>query len=314
MAAICARTDANVLLVGETGVGKDLVAGLIHRASHRRAFPLVKVGCTLFPPSLIESELYGHEKGSFTGADERRNGRFGLAEGGTLYLDDVDDIPLEQQSKLLRAIDEKVFERVGSTAPIKADVRIIASTKRNLLEKIAEGGFREDLYYRLDVLRIVVPPLRERLEDVPLLAAHFLRRIAGDRPYRIEPEAMALLERHAWPGNIRELAHALERVYLVGGGRITPELLEAEMTGLASATRSSPLRAPTEGGSGEGQGVRAAGEAPAARPFQTAMDETERELLERALRTAGGNKTAAAAALGMKPSTFRDRLAKHGLG
>ncbi|MGD0899851.1 MAG: sigma-54 dependent transcriptional regulator [Thermoguttaceae bacterium] len=308
MAAICARTDANVLLVGETGVGKDLVAGVIHRASHRQGFPFVKVGCTLFPPNLIESELYGHEKGSFTGADQRRNGRFGLAEGGTLYLDDVDDIPLEQQSKLLRAIDEKVFERVGSTVPIKADVRIIASTKRNLLEKIAEGSFREDLYYRLDVLRIVVPALRERLEDVPLLATHFLRRMAGDRPYRIEPEAMALLERHTWPGNVRELAHALERVYLVGGGRITPELLQAETTGLASATRNSPLLP------GEGPGVRASGEGPGVRDFQAAMDETERELLERALRLAGGNKTAAAAALGMKPSTFRDRLAKHGLG
>ena len=148
------------------------MAGVIHRLSHRRGFPYVKVGCTLFPPQLIESELYGHEKGSFTGADQRRKGRFDLAEGGTLYLDDVDDIPLAQQSKLLRAIEEKVFERVGGSAPIKADVRIIASTKRNLLEKIAEGTFREDLYYRLDVLRVDIPPLRERLEDVPLLAAH----------------------------------------------------------------------------------------------------------------------------------------------
>ena len=139
MIEICARTDANVLLCGETGVGKDLIAAAIHRNSHRRGFPYVKVGCTLFPPQLIESELYGHEKGSFTGAEQRRKGRFDLAEGGTLYLDDVDDIPLEQQSKLLRAIEEKVFERVGGTTPIKADVRIIASTKRNLLEKIAEG-------------------------------------------------------------------------------------------------------------------------------------------------------------------------------
>jgi DNA-binding NtrC family response regulator len=294
MAEICARTDANVLLVGETGVGKDLLAAVIHRASHRQAFPCVKVGCTLFPPNLIESELYGHEKGSFTGADQRRKGRFDLAEGGTLYLDDVDDIPLEQQSKLLRAIDEKVFERVGGSAPIKADVRIIASTKRNLLEKIGEGTFRQDLYYRLDVLRIVVPPLRERLEDVPLLADHFLRTVAAGREYHIEPDALALLEQHAWPGNVRELAHTLERAYLVGGGRITPELLRAEMTGFAAAA-AKPALAP-------------------AGDFQAAMAETERELLEGALRAAGGNKTAAAAALGMKPSTFRDRLAKHGLG
>ena len=179
MVEISAKTDANVLLCGETGVGKDLLAATIHRNSHRRAFPFVKVGCTLFPPQLIESELYGHEKGSFTGADQQRKGRFDLAEGGTLYLDDVDDIPLEQQPKLLRAIEEKVFDRVGGTSPIKADVRIIASTKRNLLAKIGEGTFREDLYYRLDVLRINIPPLGERPDDVPLLAEHLLRRIAG---------------------------------------------------------------------------------------------------------------------------------------
>ena len=174
MVEICAKTDANVLLCGETGVGKDLLATIIHRNSHRHGFPYVKVGCTLFPPQLIESELYGHEKGSFTGAEQQRKGRFDLAEGGTLYLDDVDDIPLEQQPKLLRAIEEKVFERVGGGSPIKANVRIVASTKRNLLEKIAEGTFREDLYYRLDVLRINIPPLRERLDDVPLLAEHLL--------------------------------------------------------------------------------------------------------------------------------------------
>jgi DNA-binding NtrC family response regulator len=295
MAEICARTDANVLVIGETGVGKDLLAGVIHHASHRQAFPFVKVGCTLFPPNLIESELWGHEKGSFTGAEQRRKGRFDLAEGGTLYLDDVDDIPLAQQSKLLRAIDEKVFERVGGGTAIKANVRIIASTKQNLLEKIAEGGFRQDLYYRLDVLRIVVPPLRERLEDVPLLADHFLRQLAGPRAFHVEPHALTLLVQHSWPGNVRELANTLERALLVGGGRVTRELLETEMAGIAAAPKSP------------------AGAAPAGE-FQAAMEQTERELLERALRAARGNKTAAAAALGMKPSTFRDRLAKHGLG
>ena len=295
MVEICARTDANVLLCGETGVGKDLVASVIHRLSHRHGFPFVKVGCTLFPPQLIESELYGHEKGSFTGADQQRKGRFDLAEGGTLYLDDVDDIPLEQQSKLLRAIEEKVFERVGGTTPIKANVRIIASTKRNLLEKIAEGTFRQDLYYRLDVLRINIPPLRERLEDVPLLAEHLLARIAGPRQCRIEPEAVEVLLRHDWPGNVRELSHTLERAYLVGAGQITAELLAAEMGGWPANGGNAAKGAPTG-------------------DFQAAMDQAERELLDNALRTAGGNKTAAAAALGMKPSTFRDKLAKHGLG
>ena len=193
MMQVCARTDANVLLCGETGVGKDLIAGVIHRNSHRHGFPYVKVGCTLFPPQLIESELYGHEKGSFTGADQRRKGRFDLAEGGTLYLDDVDDIPLEQQSKLLRAIEEKVFDRVGGSTAIKADVRIVASTKRNLLEKIAEGSFREDLYYRLDVLRVNIPPLRERLEDVPLLVERLLEQIAGQREHGIDADAVEML-------------------------------------------------------------------------------------------------------------------------
>jgi DNA-binding NtrC family response regulator len=290
MAEISAKTDANVLLCGETGVGKDLIATAIHRNSHRREFPFVKVGCTLFPPQLIESELYGHEKGSFTGAEQQRKGRFDLAQGGTLYLDDVDDIPIEHQSKLLRAIEEKVFERVGGAEPIKADVRIIASTKRNLLEKIGEGTFREDLYYRLDVLRINIPPLRERLEDVPALSEHLLKAVAEGRAYGIQEDAVAILARHDWPGNVRELHHTLERAYLIGGGRITSEILAAEV-GSPDANHRLPV-----GG------------------FQAAIDHAEKQLLQEALRNSGGNKTAAAAALGMKPSTFRDKLAKHGLG
>ncbi len=290
MVEISAKTDANVLLCGETGVGKDLIATVIHRNSHRREFPFIKVGCTLFPPQLIESELYGHEKGAFTGADQQRKGRFDLAEGGTLYLDDVDDIPLEQQPKLLRAIEEKVFERVGGAATIKADVRIIASTKRNLLEKIGEGQFREDLYYRLDVLRINIPPLREHLEDVPALTDHLLGRIAADRPYSIDPDALALLARHDWPGNVRELYHTLERAFLIGAGHITSEILTAEI-----------------GGPDPNQRLPVGG-------FQAAIDHAEKQLLQEALRNSAGNKSAAAAALGMKPSTFRDKLAKHGLG
>lgn len=293
MVEICARTDANVLLYGETGVGKDLVAGVIHRSSQRRGFPFVKVGCTLLPPQLVESELYGHEKGSFTGADETRKGRFELAEGGTLYLDDVDDIPSYQQAKLLRAIEEKVFERVGGTTPIRADVRIVASTKTNLLERIAQGTFREDLYYRLDVLRINIPPLRERREDIPLLVEHLLGRMAAERPWRLDPQAMDILCAHDWPGNVRELAHTLQRALLVGSGHITAELLTAEMTGIAPAPAANPVPA---------------------NDFRSAIERTERELLRRALEATGGNKAAAAAALGMKPSTFRDKLAKHGLG
>jgi DNA-binding NtrC family response regulator len=287
---ICVRTESNVLLYGETGVGKDLVASVIHRNSPRHRFSFVKVGCTLLPPQLIESELYGHEKGSFTGAEQKRLGRFDLAEGGTLYLDDVDDIPLEQQSKLLRAIEEKVFDRVGGASTIRANVRIIASTKQNLLEKIAAGTFRQDLYYRLDVLRVNIPPLRERREDIAPLAERLLAGIPKDGPCQVEPEAMEVLERHDWPGNVRELLHTLERAYLLGSGRITAELLKSEMDILAQK-QPSP----------------AAG-------FQATIDQTERELLEQALRNSGGNKTAAATLLGMKASTFRDKLGKHGLG
>ncbi|MBN1394657.1 MAG: sigma-54-dependent Fis family transcriptional regulator [Pirellulales bacterium] len=287
---ICARSDANVLLCGETGVGKDLIALTIHRNSHRRAAPFVKVGCTLFPSQLIESELYGHEKGAFTGAEQRRLGRFELAEGGTLYLDDVDDIPLEQQTKLLRAIEEKTFERVGAADERKADVRIVASTKKDLLQKIAAGEFRQDLYYRLEVLRIDVPPLRERLDDVPMLSEHLLKRFAKDGPGQLEPSAVEILKRHDWPGNVRELAHLLQRAYLIGGGVVGGDLLLKELRAAAKKRR-----------------VRSG-------HFQETIEKTERELLQSALEESQGNKSAAAAALGMKLSTFRDKLVKHGLG
>ena len=286
---ICTRSDANVLLCGETGCGKDLLAATIHRNSPRRTCPFVKAGCTLYPSQLIESELYGHEKGAFTGAEQRRQGRFELAEGGTLYLDDVQRHSPGAPGEAPPRIEEKVFERVGGASLLRADVRIIASTKRALLEKIATGGFREDLYYRLDVMRVNIPPLRERREDVPLLANHLLKRIAKDPAVELEPEAQEVLQRHDWPGNVRELYHVLERAYLVGSGRICKELLLAELQEVAHK------RPPPTG------------------PFREAIGKTERELLESALQAAGGNKSAAAAALGMKLSTFRDKLVKHGL-
>lgn len=297
MIKVASRTDANVLIYGETGTGKDLVASVIHNASHRSKRPFVKVGCALLPESLIESELYGHEEGSFTGADQHRRGRFELAEGGTIYLDDVDDIPLTQQAKLLRVIEEKVFERVGGSQVMRADVRIVASTKQSLLHKVGDGSFRSDLYYRLDVLRILIPPLRDRRDDIPSLTDHLLERIAGNEDYHIDPQAVVLLAQHDWPGNVRELLHTLERAYLVGGGRITAELIENELVRPPSPDEAAgdPGAAPAKG-------------------FRAVMDHAERQLLASALEAAGGNKTAAAQALGMKPSTFRDRLAKHGLG
>jgi len=299
MINICARTDANVLLFGETGVGKDLIASTIHKHSHRHEFTFAKVGCALFSPALIESELYGHEKGSFTGAETQRQGRFDVAEKGSLYLDDVDDIELSQQAKLLRAIEEKVFERVGGTQLIQADVRVIASTKQNLLEKINDASFRQDLYYRLDVLRINIPPLRERTDDIPLLVDHLLRRIAPDQECLIEDKAMEVLKLHHWPGNVRELYHTLERAFLIGNGRITASLLKTEMGGILAS--SSPNGLPKFTGLPQGG-------------FHAAMEHAEKQLLMNALESSGGNKTAAASALGMKPSTFRDKLTKYGLG
>jgi DNA-binding NtrC family response regulator len=297
MIRISARTNANVLIFGETGVGKDLIASAIHRNSHRNDCPFIKVGCTLFPSSLIESELYGHEQGSFTGASQPRQGRFELAEGGTIYLDDVDDIPLEHQAKLLRAIEEKVYERVGGTKPLKADVRIVASTKQNLLTKAGLGTFREDLYYRLDVLRIQVPSLRERREDIPALTTHLLQRIAANGRYRIDPQAAGLLAQHDWPGNVRELYHTLERIFLIGSGHITADLIEGEMEWRWSS-QSDPTSTNAHPGGG----------------FKAAMQHAEKQLLISALDACGGNKTAAANSLGMKTSTFRDKLAKHRIG
>ncbi len=299
MIRISARTDANVLLCGETGAGKDLLAGVIHRHSHRNRFPFVKVGCTLFPSTLFESELYGHEVGSFTGADRGRKGRFELSEKGTIYLDDVDDIPLEHQAKLLRAIEEKVFERVGGATPIQADVRIIASTKLNLMDKIADGTFRQDLYYRLDVLRIRVPPLRERREDIPALTAHLLKRIANGQSHSIDPEALAVLTQHQWPGNVRELYNTLERALLIGGSHITADLLRAEIGGVQSFGAETPAGTQRE--------------TPQSGGFKAAMQYAEKQLLVSALEACGGNKTAAATSLGMKLSTFRDKLTKHDL-
>jgi len=283
-----ARNDATVLLTGETGTGKDLVAKTIHDLSDRRSAAFVKVNCATFPDHLIESALFGHAKGSFTGADHQKDGKFDLAEGGTIYLDDVDDIPLDHQIKLLRVIEEKVIERVGAAVPIHVNVRIIAATKKRLLIEVQNQTFRSDLYYRLNVLRISLPPLHTHLVDLPLLVDHLLKRIAHGQPYSLHREAVQCLLCHAWPGNVRELAHTLERVFLLGNGRITRDLLTPEM----EATH---------------EGLAASGR------FNIAVNQTEQELLHQALKEANGNKSAAARVLGMRLSTFRDKLKKHSL-
>jgi formate hydrogenlyase transcriptional activator len=216
-----AATDAAVLIRGETGTGKELIADLIHRLSGRRAGPFVKFNCTAIPAGLLESELFGHERGAFTGAIARRIGRFELANRGTLFLDEIGDLPLDLQPKLLRVLEEQAFERVGSTQTIRTDVRVIAATNRQLEERVEAGEFRADLYYRLNVFPIDLPPLRERTEDIPLLVRHFVAHYArnvGRRIDAISPDVIETLVRYPWPGNVRELQHVLQRAVILSHG------------------------------------------------------------------------------------------------
>ena len=210
---VVSRSDSNVTVIGESGTGKEVIARMLHHQSARRHQPFVAVSCALFSEALIESELFGHERGAFTGALRDKPGRFELAQGGTLFLDDLDDVPLAIQVKLLRVLQNREVERVGGTRPIPTDVRIIAGSKRDMKQMVAEGKFREDLYFRLNVLPIVLPPLRERREDVPVLMDHFLERFARDRAMdvpAISPVIREAFSRYSWPGNVRELENACE--------------------------------------------------------------------------------------------------------
>ncbi len=223
-----AGSDATVLITGESGTGKELVAQVLHRSSARAQGPFVAVNCAALPETLLESELFGHEKGAFTGAMAQRKGRFEQASKGTIFLDEIGEVSQATQKKLLRVLQERTFERVGGNVPIKADVRIIAATNRDLPEEVRNGNFREDLYYRLNVVNIHMPPIRDRKEDIPLLVDHFLRkhRFSRDKPSRIADAAMEMLMQHEWPGNVRQLENTIERaVVLAQGGPIGPEHL-----------------------------------------------------------------------------------------
>lgn len=229
-----APTQTTVLIEGETGTGKERIAEAIHRASLLRTGPLVAVNCAALPETLLESELFGHEKGAFTSAIHRRLGRFEMAHGGTIFLDEVGDIPPAMQAKLLRVLQERRFERVGGTESIDVDVRVIGATNRSLLKLVQEGKFREDLYYRLNVVKIDLPPLRERREDIPLLAEFFTEKYArpGDPPKRIPPQAMDILIKYGWPGNIRELENAIERACVTShNGSILPQNFPPDLLG-----------------------------------------------------------------------------------
>ncbi len=218
-----APSNATVLITGENGTGKELVARSIHYFSPRRKRPLIEVNCAAIPEELIESELFGHERGAFTGAQERRRGKFDLAHGGTLFLDEIGDMSLKTQAKILKVIQEQTFERVGGSKTIRVDVRIVAATNKNLQEEIEAGRFRQDLYFRLNVIPIHVPPLRDRLEDIPLLVEDFLNELSQESAMgrkEIDPEVISLLKRYNWPGNVRELKNFIERLVIMSPGRV----------------------------------------------------------------------------------------------
>ncbi len=213
-----AGSDHSILITGESGTGKEMVARAVHHHSKRDSGPFVAFSCGAFAPTLIEDELFGHERGAFTDAHQRRLGLFEKASAGTLFLDDIDDMPFETQVKLLRILEERSFTRLGGGEPIRVDIRVIAATKRDLGEMAGEGLFREDLYYRLNVVPVVLPPLRERLEDLPELVDHFIARFSGDDPHQIPPETLAAMARYSWPGNVRELENAVKRAIALSGG------------------------------------------------------------------------------------------------
>jgi PAS domain S-box-containing protein len=306
-----ARTDATVLITGETGTGKELIARAIHSASQRRDKPLIKVNCAALPAGLVESELFGHEKGAFSGAISRRVGRFELAHGGTIFLDEVGEVPLDVQVKLLRVLQEREFERVGGTNPIKVDVRVIAATNRDLAKSIREGKVREDLYYRLNVFPIALPPLRDRAGDVPLLVHFLVARFAARVGVRIESVGKATMERmsrYSWPGNIRELENILERAVILSNGSTLE--IDPEVFASATAARAANAGPPTPSGS-ESQGPAAAG-AGATPPLQSLESNTRNHILS-ALDKSGwviDGPRGAAKILGLHPNTLRSRMKK----
>ncbi len=290
MAGRIARSNATVLIQGETGTGKEMVARHIHMQSSGRSRPFVAVNCAALPESLLESELFGHEKGAFTGAQERKLGKFEVAQGGTLLLDEISEMGLVAQAKLLRVLQEREVDRVGGKEPVPIDVRVIATTNRDLRREVAAGRFREDLYYRLNVINIKMPPLRERREDIPLLARHFIEkfcRLNGMETLRLEESAERMLAGMDWKGNVRELENLAEKAVLLSvGDTLTKEDFIAE----GGPCQDTPSPAVKADGS---------------------MKDVERQMIYNALEEAGGNKTHAARKLGVSSRTIRNKLKEY---
>ena len=288
-----ATTDATVLIEGESGTGKERVALALHEASARSEGNFVALSCAALPESLLEAELFGHEKGAFTDAHKEKRGRFELADGGTLFLDDIDDMPLPVQVKLLRVLQERNFERLGGERTLDIDIRIVAATKAPLRDLVREGRFREDLFYRINVVPVRLPPLRERTGDVPLLAQHLIERHGGGRSYAIDKATMALLERYPWPGNVRELENAIQRaIALAGSGS---ELAREHLLPIDERWRGA---------------LEPADEV---RPLRSVLKEAEAVHLAHALEATAGHRTQCAELLGISRKVLWEKLKEHGL-
>ena len=295
-----APAPTSVLVTGESGTGKELVARALHHSSPRQSAALVAVNCATFAENLLESELFGHERGAFTGATERKRGLLEMADGGTLFLDEIGEMPIPLQPKLLRLLQEKRFRRVGGTAEIECDVRVVAATNRDLKTLIEAGQFRDDLYYRLNVVTLNVPPLRERAEDIPLLALFFVRRYARElgRPVNgFAAETLQLLQKYAWPGNVRELQNIIERgVLFCSGDQFTPQELPLSLQGAVADSTETRLKTPELG-----------------KPLPELLDKVESDLIQRAMIQARGVQAQAARLLGISRSNLQYKLRKYGM-
>lgn len=291
--AMVAPTEATVLIQGESGTGKELIANAIHQNSPRKDSPLIKINCAALPETLLESELFGHEKGAFTGAAIARKGRFQMAHHGTIFLDEIGEMPMALQTKILRVLQEREFEPVGSAKTVQVDTRIVTATNKNLLEEIKSNRFREDLYYRINVVSVTAPALRERREDIPLLAEHFLKHYAEKNHRQVKgftPKSMDLLMRYNWPGNVRELENVIERsVIMARGQSITAQELPNSLN--APETPTEP------------ENARASGKS---------LKEVEKEMILRTLEETGGNRTQCARILGISRRTLQLKLKEYG--
>ena len=301
---VIADSDSSVLVTGETGTGKEMIANLIHQSSARRHKPFVPVSCAILSETLIESELFGHERGAFTGAIKDRPGRFELAQGGTIFLDDIDDVPMSMQVTLLRVLQNRTVERLGGTRPIPVDVRVITGSKRALKEIVAEGRFRDDLFYRLNVIPINLPPLRERREDVPILMDHFIKRYfrqRNDEPRQIAPAVLQAFMRYPWPGNVRELENACERI---------AQTCTCDTVRVGCVPVSVLFHKYAE----DQEPIVETHDHPSAISLDDRLREVESNLISWALKVSSGNKSKAAELLNIKRSTLGERIKKLGLG